>query len=227
MGTENRAPTRDRILLRLKLRGPQTAARLAAWLGMTPMGARQHLTALKADGLVEFESVRRGVGRPARHWQLTAAGSAHFPQGYADLTVDILGAVRETFGPAGMDRLIAARNRKQLRLYQERVPASGPLARRVAALADLRQEEGYMAAWSRDRDGSFALVENHCPICAAAQFCQGLCAGELELFQEVLGDRVRVERVEHMLAGARRCAYRIRPAGKPAEWPVGKGRKSP
>ena len=62
----------------------------------------------------------------------------------------------------------------------------------------------------KQRDGSWTLVENHCPICAAAEVCQGLCAGELELFRRVLG--ARVERTEHLLDGARRCVYRITPS---------------
>jgi predicted ArsR family transcriptional regulator len=66
---------------------------------------------------------------------------------------------------------------------------------------------------SKDR-GGFLLVENHCPICAAARVCQGFCRSELELFREVLGPGVEVERTEHVLAGGRRCAYRVtsRPA---------------
>jgi len=39
---------------------------------------------------------------------------------------------------------------------------------------------------------------------------QGLCRSELALFRAVLGPGVEVERTEHILAGARRCAYRIR-----------------
>jgi predicted ArsR family transcriptional regulator len=58
------------------------------------------------------------------------------------------------------------------------------------------------------KDGSFLLIENHCPICAAATACTGLCARELEVFQRVLG-QVTIERTEHILAGARRCVYRV------------------
>jgi predicted ArsR family transcriptional regulator len=54
------------------------------------------------------------------------------------------------------------------------------------------------------------LVENHCPICAAARACHGICSGEPELFQAALGDGVRIQRTEHQLAGARRCTYEIR-----------------
>ena len=37
----------------------------------------------------------------------------------------------------------------------------------------------------------------------------GFCRSELELFRDVLGEGARVERVEHILADAQRCAYRV------------------
>jgi predicted ArsR family transcriptional regulator len=71
-----------------------------------------------------------------------------------------------------------------------------------------------MADVKRGGDGELLLVENHCPICAAAASCTGLCAGELEVFQAVLGDDVAVTRTEHIVAGARRCAYRVASASR-------------
>jgi len=53
------------------------------------------------------------------------------------------------------------------------------------------------------------LVEHHCPICTAASACAGLCSSELDLFRDVMGPAVRVERTQHLLAGDRRCAYRM------------------
>jgi predicted ArsR family transcriptional regulator len=79
----------------------------------------------------------------------------------------------------------------------------------VAKLAELRSEEGYMADWRVLPDGSYVLSENHCPICAAARLCQGFCRSELAVFRSALGPSVTVERAEHILLGARRCAYRI------------------
>ena len=69
-----------------------------------------------------------------------------------------------------------------------------------------------MAAVEPDPEGGFLFIENHCPICAAAAACSGLCRAELELFRRTLGPDVTVERTDHILAGARRCAYRVRPA---------------
>ena len=104
------------------------------------------------------------------------------------------------------------RTRLQTKTYGERLRAAGKsLEARVNALAKIRAEQGYMAEAARQRDGSFLLTENHCPICAAASECQGLCREELVLFSSVLGNDVAVERTDHILAGARRCAYRITP----------------
>ncbi|HJY84911.1 MAG TPA: MarR family transcriptional regulator, partial [Candidatus Binatia bacterium] len=82
---------------------------------------------------------------------------------------------------------------------------------KVQKLARIRTEEGYMADFKPTGKGAFLLVENHCPICAAATACQGFCATELDLFRAVLGPGVVVERAEHILSGDRRCAYRITP----------------
>ena len=203
------ARSAERILFHLKTRGPRTAAQLAERLRMTPVGARQHLARLAEAGVVTFREERRPVGRPARLWELTEAGHARFPDGHADLTVEILTAVKKSFGAAGLDKLVRARTKDQLRSYRERLPGKASLEERVRALARLRSDEGYMAECRRNRDGSLTLVENHCPICAAAELCQGLCAGELELFEGVLGKGVAVERTEHLTDGARRCVYRI------------------
>ena len=211
MTANGRERARDRVLLQLKTRGTQAAAQLARRLAITPMAVRQHLAALEAEELVVWEDQRRGVGRPTRIWSLTPRAAERFPDTHADLTVDLLASMKDAFGEDGIDKLLSARMRRQLDAYKKRIPArTAPLAERVASLATLRREEGYMAEWRRDGDG-FMLTENHCPICAAAAACQGLCRDELALFRRVLGRKVRVERIEHMLEGARRCAYRIEP----------------
>ena len=204
------ARARDRVLYLLKTRGPQTATQLAKRLKVTPMAVRQHLYALADEGLVDHDDERRRVGRPTRVWKLAPAAQERFPNSHGELTVELIAAMRRAFGEKGLDRLVAERTREQLERYRQAMPPRGaPLEKRVAALARIRREEGYMAEWSRERDGTLLLVENHCPICAAAQVCQSLCRDELAVFRSLLGRGVPVERVDHVLAGARRCAYRI------------------
>lgn len=202
----------SRLLYLLKSRGPSPSAALAHALGITLPGVRQHLAKLVAEKLVEHVDEAGKVGRPRRIWRLTAAGHGRFPDSHADLAVGLIGAVRELFGAKGLDRLIARREAETLATYRGALQKADDLGARVRALARLRSAEGYMAAARRQADGSWLLVENHCPICVAAKACQGFCRAELDVFRAALGPGTTVERTEHLLAGARRCAYRIAPA---------------
>jgi predicted ArsR family transcriptional regulator len=204
-----------RVLYALKATGPQTADAIARRLGFTPTAARQHLDRLLSEALVQFADRRRGIGRPARLWSLTAKGHGRFPDNHAGLSLELLRAAGKAFGAHGLARLIAEREKAMERLYQARLAGAAGLAGRLRRLAVQRSEEGYMAAVERKTDGSFLLKENHCPICVAAKACQGLCRSELDLFQRLLAPEAEVERVEHIIAGARRCAYRITPKEKP------------
>jgi len=198
-----------RLLHALKAAGPQSAAVIARRLGVTSPAIRQHLAKLQAEGLVAFEDQAAGVGRPRRRWHLTEIGHGRFPDSHAGLALDLIQSVGRIFGEEGLDKLISAREQASLELYSARL-GGGDLRQRLRGLAAVRSEEGYMAEVTAAPDGSFLLSENHCPICVAARACQGLCRSELALFRAVLGPGVEVERSEHILAGARRCAYRIR-----------------
>lgn len=207
---------RERILFLLKTKGPQTAAQMAEGLGVTSMAVRQHVAILEGGMLVDFMDERRKVGRPARRWRLTPKAYDRFPDSHAELAVGMIEAIRSAFGEEGLERLTEERTRQQAQSYGTRMPGPGaPIEERVTTLARIRREEGYMAEWRRGRDGTIELVENHCSIANAARVCSKLCAGELSLFRTVLGDDVSVDRVEHLLAGDRCCAYRI--ADRPDE----------
>jgi len=202
--------TRDQVLLQLKQEGPQTTSALASRIRVTPVAVRQQLYRLSEEGLVEFDDERHRVGRPRRVWRLAPRAQAEFPDGHSDLAIELIAAMRRSFGDAELDRLVAARTRTQLKRYRDALPPrDAPIEKRVAELARLRRDEGFMADWSVQSDGTLLLVENHCPICAAAAVCPSLCRDELSLFKASIGNRVPVERIEYILAGSRRCAYRI------------------
>jgi predicted ArsR family transcriptional regulator len=202
--------TSDRLLHALKAAGPQTASALAARLSISTVAVRQHLDRLEAGGLVGFEDSRETVGRPKRIWRLSEAGHRRFPENHAGLTLELISAVTAVFGEAGLDRLLGHREAQTLATYRAELATAGGLAQKVAALARLRDAEGYMAEMAKDEDGTFLLIENHCPICIAAAQCRNLCRSELAIFQAALGSGAEIARTDHIVAGARRCAYRIR-----------------
>ncbi len=201
--------TRRAIVKLLKTEGPLDSARLAKRLGLTAMAVRQHLYALQNEGLVTAEERPVPIGRPAKYWQLTREADSLFPEAYAELNVALIDAVKDTFGVEGLSRVLVSRCRRQRSDYAKRIRPGDSLKKKLTELARVRTEEGYMAEVRRGDDGSYLLVENHCPICAAANACQGFCTTELDLFRSVLGPDVKVERVEHIVSGDQRCAYRV------------------
>jgi predicted ArsR family transcriptional regulator len=211
-----------RLLERLKRVDSASTAELAVSFQLTPAAVRQHLEDLAAAGLVEVAAPAappggRGRGRPAQAWRLTATAASLFPDHHADLTVSLLEVIRGTLGESCIDRVVDARTQAQLAGYREVLPdpVASSVGERVEALAQLRTVEGYMAeavslpGGAEDGEDAYLLVEHHCPICAAAETCQNLCRGELELFRAALGVDVHVERSQHIMAGDQRCAYRV------------------
>ena len=200
--------TRRKILDHLKSNGPQDAASLAQELGVTAMAVRQHLYDLRDEKLVDATDVARPVGRPAKHWRLTEAADRFFPDAHADLAVGLIDAVQTALGPEAMEALIAERSRQQTREYRAVLDKKFDVMAKLEALAQMRTVEGYMASVEQTQDG-FLFIESHCPICSAARACTGLCAMELQVFSHALGPDIEIERTDHILAGARRCAYRV------------------
>jgi predicted ArsR family transcriptional regulator len=198
----------EHVLLLLKTRGSNQTQGVASHLGISRQAARQHLERLVADGLVEQVPERAGVGRPRSVWSLSTKGHAFFPDTHAQMTVELIEAARGEFGEAALGRLVTRRGRAAEAAYGQALSGAATLEERLARLAEARSAEGYMAEWRRLDDGSYMLIENHCPICAAAAACQGFCRNELAQFRRLLAP-AEVERIDHVLAGSRHCAYRV------------------
>ncbi|RKF14502.1 transcriptional regulator [Alginatibacterium sediminis] len=200
--------TSDKILLQLKRGGPSTAVQLSKILGISSMGVRQHLQSLEEAGDLFWKDHKAERGRPTRYWYLAQTSQRHFENRHEELSVVMIDSVRQVFGEAGLDKLISHREQATLASYSERMTQCEGLEQKLNALALVRSEEGYMASVEQI-DGDWYLLENHCPICAAAKACQNFCRSELELFQTLLGNDYIVRREEHIVSGSRRCSYKI------------------
>ncbi|PFG45427.1 transcriptional regulator [Vibrio sp. ES.051] len=200
--------TVDRILQIVKRDGSVTAKQLSSELGMTTMGARQHLQSLEDDDILSIHDVKVKVGRPARHWSLTPKGHEQFADRHGELTIQFIEAVEHIFGQDGLDKVTSEREKITLQTYRQHLAQYDDLESKLEALVSLREQEGYMAELEKDEHG-FILIENHCPICKAATRCPSLCQSELNVFQSLLGHETKIERTEHLISGQRRCVYRI------------------
>jgi predicted ArsR family transcriptional regulator len=200
--------SRHQLLLVLRKRPGVTVAELAEALALSGMGVRRHLAALAADGLVERATcLRSGPGRPPAGWRLSASGMEMFPRHYDTFVLDLF----EDMPPAEVASALGRRNDKQVAEYDSALSGCSGLEERVAALAALRDEAGYLAEWSADAGGGLVLTENNCAVHRVAQHQPAVCAMELALMRRVLGPGVEVTRISHAMAGDAVCSYRIRP----------------
>ncbi|MCR8657475.1 helix-turn-helix transcriptional regulator [Paenibacillus endoradicis] len=202
--------TRRGIINLLKQQGAMDVMALSTEFSLSGMAIRQHLNGLFEEGLVIYEEEARPMGRPAKLWKLTSEANRFFPSGYSELSVSLIHSMREAFGKEGLDKLLAVRDKNMQEQYLQHIGDTSSVRGKLDKLATIRTKEGYMAEVKEQDDGSFLLIEKHCPICEAAAACTGLCNNELKLFQSILGNHVLIEREEHILVGGRNCVYRVK-----------------
>ncbi|WP_410881281.1 helix-turn-helix transcriptional regulator [Myroides sp. DW712] len=198
----------DHILKFIRLTSEITAAALAEELSLTKEGARQNLLKLVEEGLIISTSKREGVGRPITYYTLSEKGIARLPDAHAEVTVELLHSVKTLLGENALDLLIGEREKKVYARYEKRLASAVSLEQKLDLLTQIRTEEGYMAHWE-EKEGVYFLIENHCPICAAATACQGFCRAELRNFSSLLGTDYQVKRIAHLLVEGQRCVYKI------------------
>jgi predicted ArsR family transcriptional regulator len=200
--------TRQRILVALKKQGHLTTRQLATMLGITPMGVRRHLTLLQHDRLVESSTIRQGLGRPSQAYRLTSEAQALFPTTYAQLTNELLGYVESFDGSAQIEALFQQRAQRRIQQARGRLQSLDSLAARVAELAAILDEDGYLAEWEQLDDNTFALREFNCAVHSVASRFRQACGSELTFIQAVLPE-ADIVRQHHLLGDDIYCGYRI------------------
>ena len=141
-------------------------------------------------------------------YSVTDAADAYFPKAYGELTNELLGYVADTDRKL-LDQLFAKRREARIDNARRRLASKRTLRTKVAELTRILDEDGYLASWEQVERGVFRIVEHNCAIWAVAERYGQACTSELEFIRTVL-EGADVERVQHMIAGARRCAYEVR-----------------
>jgi DeoR family suf operon transcriptional repressor len=204
------APRRRTVLLAVRRLEPATVEAIATDLAMTPSGARQHVQALAAIGLVTAEPMARapgGRGRPQLAYSLTEAGEGALPKRYRDLSQELLGYLDDE-DPGVLDRIFERRRDARAAGARARLATATTLADKVDELAAILDEDGYLTSVATLGPGRFRVDEHNCAITAVARRYGQACTSELEFIRTVLPE-AEVTRVHHMNAGDRSCAYEV------------------
>ena len=199
-------PAQMQVLNELKRLGPASAQQIARPLGVSSMAVRFHLSILEKAGCVAT-TLKRGVrGRPTYLYSLTESAHAFFPNEYGDWANRFLASLVRLGGEAKVAQVFA--QMRDSAVAQHRPGMTGKdLEGRVAEMAKIQSESGYMADWRRLDANTFELTEHNCGILQVAHNCPQACDCELRMMQDLLG--APVFRQEHIAKGDSCCRYVI------------------
>ncbi len=213
MTATRQSSTKQGILRYILRQGEATAQDLAEVFEISPQATRRHLKELGSEGLVHYETVQSGMGRPQYVYQLSDQGRDRLPHDYGEFAVSFLHTLAETAGEEQVQAVLEKQWQRKAEDYRDKI-GTGELEERIAKLVELRQAEGYMAEYHPLEEcqdcpkQKFFLCEHNCAISSVAESYPSVCGHELEMFSAVLPD-CTVERTHWLYHGEHRCGYLI------------------
>ncbi len=209
MMTEQQNSTKQDILEYLLKQGQAVAQDLATALDISPQAIRRHLKDLQAEGLIVYQSVSAGTGRPQHIYQLSPKGREQFPNQYDRFVLSFLDTLVDNLGYEQAGEILHQHWQKKSIDYRHKL-GKGALIDRVAKLVELRRQEGYMADYHAldGENDKFILTEHNCAIAQVASSFPSVCGHELEMFAAAL-EGCQVERTHWLVDGEHQCGYLI------------------
>ena len=208
--------TRRDILEILRRRGQATVDELVEDLltrrgHITSVTVRHHLGRLQDEGLVTTSELRRkhSPGRPQHIYGLTPQAEAYFPNNYQRLVAGLLAQLQRQLPPEGVNVIlegVAEQWAAELDLTDL------PLERRMDAVVEYLNGQGYSARWEAADDGVILHTSN-CPYHLATDGSISLCDMDMRLVASLVGAVPR--RLSQMKTGDETCSYHI-PLGIPS-----------
>ena len=177
----------DEVLREIKSGGPRPVGELAAALGLSYMGAKQHCLALEKKGLLSSRNNHRGAGRPLLIYSLTRRGQAWFDDADNSIAISVLRHAQSLFGASSAAKLLLLTFQERIQKYKALVPQETPVAQRMVLLAKARDDEGHMV----ELVPGIRIIERHNPAAALHKAFPEADALEESLFRHVLGVPVR------------------------------------
>lgn len=211
--------TRGAIIRLLLESGPITASRIGERLGLSAAGVRRHLDALIEAGEAQANAAaawqQEGRGRPAKRYQLTAAGRAKLDHTYDDLASAAMRQLREIGGEEAV-RTFARRRIDTILSGVEHVDGGARVEAAADQIAEALSEAGYATTTARVGGPvrGVQICQHHCPVSHVAEEFPELCEAEQQAMAEILG--THVQRLATIANGDFACTTHVplSPAGR-------------
>jgi len=179
---------KKKLLYYLKVMQQAGLEELAKAMKISRMAVHKHLALLQERGLVMSVETTGHVGRPRMIYKLTSQSRTIFPKSYSAIATHALDFIERNMGKAAVEKVLRERQSELFDQYYKRL-RNLEFDKKVKELANIRDEEGYMAESRRERKnyGRHVLLEYNCPILHIAEKHWETCSTETELFENLLG----------------------------------------
>ncbi len=204
--SEEARSTKGQILFILKKKGKLSIADLARELDITPMGVRQHLSAMERDGLISTKIMRKPMGRPVYLYFLTERADNQFSKQYEEFLAQFIEGLIALEGKECFENVLRCHFENLASFYRPRFQDKD-LQARVLELNKVLEERGGLVELKQVSESSFALDNYNCTLNTIARRYQSICRWELEAIRSLLG--ARVDRINNLASGGLNCAFFI------------------
>ena len=197
--------SREKVLQTLLMREQCTITDLAEAVEINPISIRHHIAKLEAEGLVDSEEERHGVGRPRRLYFLTEKGREQFPTRYIRLTVRLLEQLKEVASPAFIRTLFTQMAKDMANEYRAEA-LDLTIDERFQLVQKLLTREGFSVEIEK-QGGYYYIRESSCPYFHIGVNHPEVCSVDQTLISTLLG--VPAQKIQCLLQGDAACTYLV------------------
>ena len=194
------------IMRHLKQSQGLVVGELCEKLDMSYMGVKQHCVALEKLGYLDTWRRPKKVGRPEKVYRLTAKANPVFSESGSELSLGLLEAVSNVYGPSAPDKLLFNYFQKKKEEYARKIKGDS-VAERATALAKVRDSEGFLSECIYSRGDGLQICEYHHPYWRIIEAYPSVKRMEESNFSDLLGSNVRRE--EESVSGLSKIIFHI------------------
>ena len=197
--------TREKVLRTLVTNPRSTIVEIAKSVGINAISVRHHLTSLQADGFIDAEEERHGVGRPRLVYFLTESGQENFPKRYFRLTNRLLEQMKKTLSDEDFKKIFKNMADDISEKYEPKI-ASLNFEEKLDLLKKVMANEGYDIHWLK-LNNEYEIQEVTCPFYQIGKDHPEICLFDQSLIANMLSiSEHDITRTKH---GDNHCSFKI------------------
>ncbi|OZU88572.1 hypothetical protein CIL03_09730 [Virgibacillus indicus] len=179
-----RTPTKQKLLNILKKDHEMMITEIMEYFTISEIAVRKHIHELVQQGFVKRKTIKQSMGRPYYVYELTKKGHDTFPNQYEKLPLELLQDLEALQGKQAVNDVLARRMERERDFFEKEI-ASDEFDEKIAEVARIQDEKGYMVEVEKTEEGHYEMKHFNCPISNIATEYRQVCRNEKIVFDDV------------------------------------------